>query len=499
MVPDTVRRGPVCHAGRVPEDLPALRVAVVGGGVSGLAAAHRLSVERPDAEITVLEAGPRIGGSLHRVEVGGVVVDVGAEAMLHRRREAVDLVEELGLGADLVHPATTTANLWTRGRLAPMPRTMMGVPLDLCALDGVISARGLARAALDAVLPATELGESDISVGDLVEERLGKEVVDRLVEPLLGGVYAGHAREISARAAVPQVVALLQRDRSLTRAAAAATPLPDPDQPPVPVFAGLRGGVGRLPEALAKASGADVRTGATVRDLARRPGGGWNLVVGSTHDPEILQFDAVILATPAAATARLLSDVAPVAALTLARIDYASMAIVTLAFAAHAFPEVGGSGFLVPPIDGRSVKAATFSFAKWDWVREAGAAVEAGVVLIRCSLGRHREEQALQRTDEELVEIAVGDLVDAIGLSVRPVDSHVQRWGGALPQYAVGHLDRVASVREELEGLPGLAVCGSAYDGLGIPACINAAERAVAKILAEASQMKPQNPPRRRK
>ena len=479
----------MCHAGRVPRSVsvspPALRVAVVGGGVSGLAAAHRLSVERPDAEITVLEAGPRIGGSLHRVEVGGVVVDVGAEAMLHRRPEAVDLVEEIGLGEDLVHPATITANLWTRGRLAPMPRTMMGVPLDLRALDGVISARGLARAALDTVLPATELGDSDISVGDLVEERLGKEVVDRLVEPLLGGVYAGHAREISARAAVPQVVALLERDRSLTRAAAAVTPVPDPDQPAVPVFAGLRGGVARLPEALAKASAAEVRTGATVRDLARRPGGGWNLVVGSTHDPEVLQFDAVVLATPATATARLLSDVAPVAALTLARIDYASMAIVTLAFAAHAFPAVAGSGFLVPPVDRRSVKAATFSFAKWDWVREAGEGIEGGVVLMRCSLGRHREEQALQRTDEELVEIAVGDLIDAIGLSVRPVDSHVQRWGGALPQYAVGHLDRVASVREELEDIPGLAVCGSAYDGLGIPACINAAERAVAKILAD--------------
>ncbi len=500
----------MCHAGRVPENRPAFRVAVVGGGISGLAAAHRLSVQRPDIEVTVLEAGPRLGGSLHRAEVGGVVVDVGAEAMLHRRREAVDLVEEIGLGADLVHPATITANLWTRGRLAPMPRTMMGVPLDLRALDGVISTRGLARAALDAVLPATELGDRDISVGDLVEERLGKEVVDRLVEPLLGGVYAGHAREISARAAVPQVVALLERDRSLTRAAAAATPTPDPDRPAVPVFAGLRGGIGRLPEALAQASGAHIRTGATVRDLARRPGGGWNLVVGSTRDPEVLQFDAVVLATPATATARLLSDVAPVAALTLARIDYASMAIVTLAFSARAFPTVAGSGFLVPPVDGRSVKAATFSFAKWDWVRQAGEGSDGGVVLMRCSLGRHREEQALQRTDEELVELAVSDLGDAIGLSVRPVDSHVQRWGGALPQYAVGHLDRVAGVREELDGLPGLAVCGSAYDGLGIPACINAAERAVAKLLAETSHLKPpppaetshlkrQTPPRRRR
>jgi oxygen-dependent protoporphyrinogen oxidase len=466
----------------VTEAPASIRVAVVGGGVSGLAAAHRIGERLPDAEVVVLEASARIGGSLHTAEVGGVVVDVGAEAMLNRRPEAVGLAVEVGLQADLVHPATSSANLWNRGRLVPMPRTMMGVPLDLRALEGIISAKGLARAALDNVLPPTELGDRDISVGDLVEERLGKEVVDRLVEPLLGGVYAGHARSISARAAVPQMVALLGRDRSLSRAAAAATARPDPATD-VPVFAGIRGGVGRLPGALARASGATVRTGATVRDLARRPDGGWNLVVGSTHDPEVLRADVVVLATPARATARLLSDVAPAAALALARIESASMAIVTLAFPARAFPQVAGSGFLVPPVDGRSIKASTFSFAKWDWVREAGVAAGEEMLVLRCSLGRHREEATLQVGDEELVETALGDLTDAIGLSARPVESHVQRWGGALPQYAVGHLDRVAAVRTELAGLPGLAVCGSAYDGIGIPACIASAHLAVAKIV----------------
>jgi oxygen-dependent protoporphyrinogen oxidase len=466
----------------VPEPSRIQRIAVVGGGVSGLAAAHRIRQELPDAEVVVLEASSRLGGSLHRAEVGGVVVDVGAEAMLNRRPEAVSLAAEVGLEEDLVHPATITANLWNRGRLVPMPRTMMGVPLDLRALDGIISAKGIARAALDNVLPPTDLDGRDISVGHLVEERLGKEIVDRLVEPLLGGVYAGHAREISARAAVPQMVALLDTDRSLSRAAAAATPPPDPATA-MPVFAGIRGGVGRLPGALAQASGATVRTGATVRDLARRPEGGWNLVVGSTRDPEVLQVDAVVLATPARSTARLLSDVASSAALNLARIEYASMAIVTLVFPARAFPQVAGSGFLVPPVEGRSVKASTFSFAKWDWIREAGAATGEEMLALRCSLGRHREEKTLQVSDEELVQLALADLTDAIGLSVRPADSHVQRWGGALPQYAVGHLDRVASVRRDLASLPGLAVCGSAYDGIGIPACIASAQLAAAKIL----------------
>jgi oxygen-dependent protoporphyrinogen oxidase len=167
------------------------------------------------------------------------------------------------------------------------------------------------------------------------------------------------------------------------------------------------------------------------------------------------------------------------------------MAIVTLAVPAATFPEVPGSGFLVPPVEGRAVKASTFSFAKWDWVREAGASSGEPVLVLRCSLGRHREEQTLQRSDEELVELALHDLTDAIGLSARPVDTHVQRWGGALPQYAVGHLDRVATVRRELEHLPGVAVCGSAYDGVGIPACIASAHLAAAKVAGDLATMEP--------
>ncbi|KQT94461.1 protoporphyrinogen oxidase [Marmoricola sp. Leaf446] len=462
---------------------------VVGGGIAGLAAAYRLRTLRPGVDVTVLESSSRLGGSLRVEEVGGVAVDVGAEAVLHRRPEATGLAREVGLGEDLVHPATTTAHLWNRGRLVRMPRTLMGVPTDLRALDGVLSAAGVARAALDPVLPATELGEEDLSVGRLVEDRLGAEVVDRLVEPLLGGVYAGHAREISARAAVPQVVALLGRDRALSRAARDA--LPPADQPQAaPVFAGVRGGVGRLPLAVAEAAtaaGVVVRTGATVRDLARRAGGDWHLVVGSAHDPELLRADAVVLATPARATARLLSDVAPTAALTLARLEYASVAIVTLAVRETELPAVAGSGFLVPPVDGHRIKAATFSFAKWSWVRDAGA--HDGLLLLRCSLGRHREEQVLQRPDEELAALAVADLGAAIGTTVHPVDAHVQRWGGALPQYAVGHLDRVASVRREVGRVPGLAVCGSAYDGVGVPACIASAELAVAEVLLRLDTM----------
>lgn len=451
---------------------------MIGGGIAGLAAAARMREERPEAEIVVLEGSPRIGGKLQLAEVGGVTVDVGAEAMLNRRPEGVALAHTSGLGAAVVHPATTAAQLWNRSELVAMPRTLMGIPIDLRQLaeTGVISKPGMARAAMDAVLPATSLDGRDTSIGALVEERFGREVVDRLVEPLLGGVYAGHAREISARAAVPQVVALLDRDRSLAKAAAQATAGPISD---LPVFAGIAGGMGRLPAAVAAASGARIELDTTARALARRPGGGWTVVVGSADEPRLLQADAVIVAVPARAAARLLSEVAPAAALELARIEYASVALVTMAFAERDFPAVHGSGFLVPPVEKRMIKASTFSFAKWDWVRQAGN----GTLVMRCSLGRHRDEHQLQVSDEELVELALTDLADAIGLSVRPVDHQVQRWGGGLPQYAVGHLDRIATVRAEVGRLPGLAVCGAAYDGLGIPACIASAHLAVASLL----------------
>ncbi len=450
------------------------RTVVVGAGIAGLAAARELAAAGDD--VLLLEASATVGGKLRSAEVGGVTVDVGAEAMLNRRPEAVDLARSLGL--DLVHPATVSSRIWTRGALRRLPRSVMGVPADLDELAGlgVLSDEGVARARAEVEAPAPD---EDVSVTDLIASRLGQEVVDRLVEPLLGGVYAGHARSLSARATVPQVVALLDRDPSLVRAAAAV-----PGPVDVPVFAGLVGGVAGLAAALAAGGGFTVRSDTTARELRRATEGGFALVVGPTAAAELVTADRVVLATPAAATARLLGEVAPVAASTLAEIDYASMAIVTLAFRSADVAGVAaladGSGFLVPPVDGRVIKAATFSAAKWGWVRAAGAAE--GVVHLRTSLGRHREEATLQRPDDELVAASLADLADATGLTATPVDTLVQRWGGALPQYAVGHLDRVARIRADVARVPGLAVCGAAYDGIGIPACIASAQKAVAVL-----------------
>ncbi|KAA1425914.1 protoporphyrinogen/coproporphyrinogen oxidase [Nocardioides antri] len=455
------------------------RFIVVGGGISGLTAARDLADAGHD--VLLLEATDRLGGKLRRGEVAGVTVDVGAEAMINRRPEAVALATAVGL--PVTHPTAATSRVWTRGALRPLPRTLMGAPLDLDQLEasGILSPEGVTRARHQQVPHP----DGDVSVGDLVAARYGDEVVDRLVEPLLGGVYAGQARAISARAAVPQLLDLLTRDQ---------ISVPDPPTAAAPVFAGVPGGMWQLPEAVAAAlagSGrVDVRRDVVVREVRRTPEG-LAVVADQLGIVSVEAADGVVVATPAAPTARMLADLAPVAARELAGIDYASSALVTFAFRADpdvtAAIDVGASGFLVPPVDGRAVKAATFSFAKWEWVRAAGLDKldhQTDLLLFRTSLGRHGEEQALQVPDDELVRASLEDLAAATGLTAAPVDAVVQRWGGGLPQYAVGHVERVARIRAAVAEVPGLAVCGAAYDGVGIAACVASGHRAAGEVAA---------------
>ncbi len=457
------------------------RVVVVGAGVSGLAAAHRLVERRPDLDVVVLEGSERVGGKLLRGELGGTRVDLGAESLLARRPEALDLVRAVGLGDDLVHPETTSASIWTRGRLRPMPPTVMGIPADVdkTAETGIVSRSGLPRLreAGPGRRPLRRAGDPDVSVGELVSRAVGTEVLDRLVEPLLGGVYAGHARELSLVAGAPQIASLAEQGGSLVEAAKAT--LQDRPGQSGPVFAGVVGGVGRLADQLARRLPL-VRTKATVRRITGRPGG-YDLLVGATNTTEHVRVDAVVLATPAAPTARLLADVSPAAATELGRIEYASMAVVSLAVPAAAFAApLPGSGFLVPPVDGKVVKAGTWSSRKWGWI---GDAAGSDTVLLRTSLGRHREEAVLQRDDAELVSLALADLREAVGFHGSPVDAIVTRWGGALPQYAVGHRDRIGRVRAAVAQLPGLEVCGAAYDGIGVAACVADARQAADRLL----------------
>ncbi|MEU5862575.1 protoporphyrinogen oxidase [Nonomuraea sp. NPDC047529] len=457
-------------------------VVVIGGGISGLAAAWFLRQGTSEqVKVTVLEGSPRLGGKLHASEVAGVSVDAGAEAMLARRPEGVELAKAVGLEDDLVFPGTARSAVYSRGALRQMPKGhVMGVPADLAELakSGIVSPGGLLRVPLDQILPPT-LVRTDVSVASYIRARMGGEIVERLVEPLLGGVYAGRSDMLSLEATMPQVAAVARAERSLLNAARHI--VEEAPKNGGPVFTTLRQGLGGLPEAVAKASGADVRTGVTVRELHRTEHG-WRLVAGPVPQPEVIEADAVILATPGPAAARLLKDEVPKAAAELARIEYASMAVVTLAYPIDALAQPpGGSGYLVPPVEGRPVKAVTFSSVKWPHLAQ-------DLLVVRCSVGRIGEEHLLQRDDAELVSLATAELADVVGVRGLPIDSRVTRWGGALPQYNVGHLDRVARVRAAVSGAAGLAVCGAAYDGIGVPACVATARTAAARILDHLSR-----------
>ncbi|MFI8812432.1 MULTISPECIES: protoporphyrinogen oxidase [unclassified Streptomyces] len=453
-------------------------VVVIGGGIAGLAAAHRLVLA--GLRVTLLEATERLGGKLMTGEIAGTRVDLGAESMLARRPEAVGLARAVGLGDRLQPPATATASVWTRDALRPMPKGhVMGVPGDPAALGGVLSPEGLARIAQERDLTPTAVGD-DVAVGSYVADRLGREVVDRLVEPLLGGVYAGDAYRISMRAAVPQLFEVVKEGGSLLDGVRRIQERAAARQQTGPVFQGIDGGVGTLPDAVAaavRAGGGEILTATPVLGLTRGDEG-WNV----RTDTRVITADGIVLATPAWSASTLLAAESPAASAELAGVEYASMALITLAFRRSDIGEAsalhGRSGFLVPPVDGRTIKASTFSSNKWQWVADAAP----GLFVLRTSVGRYGEEDHLHREDEELIDVSLSDLAEATGLAAKPLDTEVTRWIGGLPQYPVGHLDRVARIRDEVAKLPGLRVCGAVYDGVGIPACVASAHRAAYEL-----------------
>jgi oxygen-dependent protoporphyrinogen oxidase len=457
-----------------------MRIAVVGGGVAGLAAALRLVERAPSARVTVYEQGPLLGGKLRTGTIAGQPVEYGAEAFLTRDpaggdSAAVELARALGLAGDLVHPATTRAAIAVDGALHPIPPgTLVGVPGDLAALPPV--AHPVAGADPDDGHPLLTDGQ-DVAVGALVRRRLGDEVVDRLVDPMLGGVYAGRADDLSLAATMPALAGACRSAHTLVGAVRSATAGFRPaDGAPPPVFTTVAGGMTRLVEAMAGALGPGrIERDAAVRELSRVPGG-WRLVVGPAREPRAVDVDAVVLAVPARPAERLLRTVRPGAAALVGELDYASVALVTLAVPVDP-PDL--SGLLVPAAEGTTVKAATFFTTKWAHLRRPD-----GLAVLRASLGRYGEEHLLQRPDDELVSVARAELSRLLGRPLpAPVDAHVQRWGGALPQYRPGHPARVASARAGLADDPTLALAGAGYDGVGIPICIRSGQTAADHVL----------------
>jgi oxygen-dependent protoporphyrinogen oxidase len=447
---------------------------VVGGGISGLAAAWFGA--DAGCTVTVLEGSPEVGGKVRVGRLAGHPVDVGAEAMLTVRPEGVDLLAAAGLAGERIEPTTTTAGVRVQGELHPLPaKTMLGVPASVAAVReaGVLSPAGLAALEAEPALPPLPPLAQDCAVGALVRERMGEEVVARLVEPLLGGVYAGRVDDLSVCATMPALAERLRAGGSLTAAAQGVTDSGARARGGS-VFTSVRGGLGRLPQALAGAGRFEVRTGVTVREIRRTPSG-FALECGAAPVSELVEADAVVVAVPAGKAARLLRGVASGAAAELAGVETASMAIVSFAFAGVTVPP--GSGLLVAAGERLATKAITLTSQKWPI--EAG-----GHTMLRASVGRVGETAALQLADDELVALVHRELRPLLGIDAAPLDALVTRWGGGLPQYTVGHVERMARVRTALAAVPGLAACGAAFDGVGIPACIGSARAAVDQVVA---------------
>jgi oxygen-dependent protoporphyrinogen oxidase len=463
-------------------------VAVVGGGISGLAGAHRLrTLLGPSARITLLEQSDRLGGVLRTVPLAGVPVDVGAEAYLARRPELAALAAELGLADRLVHPTGATAAVRAGGRTLPLPgRTVLGVPGSAARLDDVLSPAAVAMAAAERELPLDWDG-TDRSVGELLRARFGDELADRLVDPLLSGVYAGRVDGLGLRATMPALAAKLDAGAtSLTAAADSLLPAFSPGAAPpkpAPVFGAVRGGYQVLLDALRAAAGAEVRLGLPVRALSRRPGG-WRLEVGTAVAPEALDVDAVLLAVPAPALRRLLEDEVPRAARAAGQVRLASPVVVALAYRGQdAATLPATSGLLVAADEPLAAKAFTHTARKWPHL--APEATD-GLVRLRASLGRAGEPAAALRVpDEELVARVRADLAIVAGVSAPPVAAHVQRWGGGLPQYGVGHDGLVGELEAAVSEVPGLAVAGALLHGVGVPACVGTGQAAAAAIVAD--------------
>jgi protoporphyrinogen/coproporphyrinogen III oxidase len=450
-------------------------VVVVGGGVSGLVAARRLSERQ---RVTLLEGSPRFGGKLAPLVLEGVRLDAGAESFLARRPEAVDLVHDLGFGVMVVHPTRERPRLLIRGRPVRVPPNLLGVPVDLPSLAEVLTDAGYATAAEEPRRTWQPL-IGDIAIGEVTDQHFGAEATDRLLEPMLGGVYAGRARDLSFAAVAPSLFERARAGGSLLIHARHAARSEDDG----PVFAGLAGGVSRLVDALVqdlRRRRVTLRAQTLVRALERTDDGGYGLTVGSAAHAERLAADAVVLATPSHVFGRLLAPLVPAAA-GWTELPYASVAVVTLVV---RNARVEGSGLLVPPGVLPTIKAFTHSSSKWAWVAESARQHWGrGVSVIRASVGRIGEEQLLQLPDEALVQRTFAEAEQLPGWrGCHLITGHVSRWGGGLPQYLVGHRDRVISLRTTLATQRGLAVCGAALDGVGIAACVASASDAADKI-----------------
>lgn len=451
-------------------------VVVVGGGITGLTAARDLA--RAGLAVTLVEPH-RLGGKLQTTPFAGAVLEEAADAFLARVPEGVALCQELGLDGDLVSPAARRAYVWSRGDLRPLPEAqVLGVPTDLdeLAATGLVSAEGVTRARQDLTTPLVA-PDGDVAIGPFLRDRLGDEVVDRLIDPLVGGINAGDTAVLSLAAVVPQLDSAARSGApSLIEACRAQrAAIADPS---APVFYAPRGGMSALAEALRRDAadhGLEV-VAATAVGLERERAH-WRVAL---EGGRALRADGVVVAAPAGVAAGLLRDHVARASTLLAAITYASVAIVSVAVDRTGVDrELEGSGYLVPRLEGRTITACSWASSKWAHLTDDST------VWLRASVGRDGDDRALALGDDALASAVLADLADTMALRGTPTEVRVSRWSASLPQYRPGHLDRVDAIEAELAArTPTVVVTGAALRGLGVPACIRQGRAAAAQLAA---------------
>jgi protoporphyrinogen/coproporphyrinogen III oxidase len=444
------------------------RIVVVGAGVTGLTAAYRLTQHGHD--VTVLEASDIVGGKLRTTPFAGVpAVDEGGDVFLARVPWATELCHELGLGEDLISPAAASASVWWDGRMHPIPTGLvLGVPAGLGGLarSRLLSTRGKLAAALE---PLRRPRDAYDNVGSLIRARFGDEVLERLVDPLLGGINAGDCDHLSLSASAPQLEIAAKEHRSLLLGLRRNRP-----STTGPVFYAPRGGMATIPRAIASHLH-DVQLSTPVRSLAR-DNGGWRVET----DTESISADAVLLAISTFAAADLLARLSPSVAAGLREVDYASVVMVTVAFPAAAFGRLpDGAGYLVPKPQQRAVTAVSNGTAKWPAWRVGDQ------VILRISVGRYGTESVTIGDDATLLARALADVRPALGLSTEPTAVRITRWDRAFPQYRPGHGEHILTIKKTVAAdLPQLQLAGAGYEGIGVPACIRQGNE-VARTMTE--------------
>lgn len=459
-------------------------IAVVGGGISGLAAAYALS-QRDGVRVTLFEASDRLGGVLHtEVTDDGWVIEHGPESFLAMKPRGIGLAKELGLEPrfQTTNPANRGSFIMKNGTLYPMPEGLTGlIPSQFgpMARTPLVSPLGKMRMALDYVIPAKK-DDADESLGSFVRRRLGSDIYDHLIEPLMAGIYSGNGDELSLAATFPQLRAAEREHGSLIKGVLAQKKAqkarPIGHQAPVG-FLSFKHGIGELVHALEQAittEGGEIRLNSPVTELARNDNSRFTLQLPSGSET----VDGVILAAPVHVQARLLADIAPDAASAMSEIPQVSSAVVMLGYkesVTNAAPK--NYGYLSPRAEKRPVKAITWMSSKWE-----GRAPK-GHFLVRGFLGRAGEQQMLNGSDDELVQMVRDEISRTGNITGDPVLTRVVRLNAASPQYTLGHLDRIARIEQAVTSIPGLEITGNMLRGVGIPDAIAAGELASATIL----------------